>query len=72
MYFVNQSERCSHRDPDNSPVLLLVSSCLNLAKGDWVLISLGELLQPGDDGLVGDVGVEGDDPGHRGLSGGVL
>ena len=65
----------SYLEPLPGPWAELSSSCLNLAKGDWVLPLLapgeGEL-QPGDAGLVGDVGVEGSEGAllTRGLTGG--
>ena len=60
-------------EPVPGPWAALSSSCLNLAKGDWELLAPGEgELQPGDAGLVGDVGVEGREGAFltRGLTGG--
>jgi len=60
-------------EPVPGPWAALSSSCLNLAKGDWALLAPGEgELQPGDAGLVGDVGVEGREGAFltRGLTGG--
>ena len=63
-------------DPLPGPWAALSSSCLNLANGEpWILEVLGPgegELQPGDAGLVGDVGVDGREGAvlTRGLTGG--